>query len=95
MDFRKAWAEKSWPKLAAALGINLVFLVGVLVFTQPVFETNDDIQVMMAFDASVTEQLNHVMFLNVFLVELLRYIYIYIWIALYRYFPYFSFLCCI
>ena len=75
MKLRRAWDNKAWPRILAAVLINVLFLALMLTAFAPMWETNDDLLMSKFVDGQLSHKTAYVPYIHIFLGALLKVLY--------------------
>ena len=75
MSLRRAWDERAWPRILAAVLINVLFLALLLTAFAPMWETNDDLLMSKFVDGQLSRKTAYVPYIHIFLGMLLKGLY--------------------
>ena len=75
MSLKEQWNQKAWPRVLLALGLNAVFLLVMLCFFAPMWETNDDLFISKFFDGQMAHKTMYAPFINICLGWLMKTVY--------------------
>lgn len=65
MTLKEQWNQKAWPRILLAFAINAAFLLIMLRFFAPMWETNDDLFISKFFDGQMAHKTSYVPFINI------------------------------
>lgn len=75
MSLKEQWNQKAWPRVLLALGLNAAFLLVMLRFFAPMWETNDDLFISKFFDGQMAHKTMYAPFINICLGFLMKAVY--------------------
>ena len=75
MSLKEQWNQKAWPRVLLALGLNAVFLLVMLRFFAPMWETNDDLFISKFFDGQMAHKTMYAPFINICLAWFMKTMY--------------------
>ena len=75
MSLKEQWNQKAWPRVLLAFALNAGFLLVMLRFFAPMWETNDDLFIAKFFDGQMAHKTMYAPFINICLGFLMKTVY--------------------
>ena len=75
MKLKEQWNRRAWPRILLAFALNAAFLLVMLRFFAPMWETNDDLLMSKFVDGQLSQKTAYVPFINICLGWLLKTVY--------------------